>query len=957
MIFITLFLALGGSLLAQPETLTLSSGSAIPGSTVSLDLSLISPAGSEPAGLQWTFLFSPTAISNVSVAAGAAAVAAGKSLSCTLGSGTYTCVLWGLNSAIVHNGVVATATFTTTPALTITTTVVGNVVAATLGGVADAVNGSSATISAASAAPVLLASAACSPNSINAPGTASCTVTLNGAAPAAGAVVVLSSNSPSVSVPATATVASGARTAGFTATAVSINSNQNVTVTASLNGSVASAGLSLVAPGALGVSTLACNPNALASGATAACIAVLTSPALSATTVTLTTSGPVSAPASVVIPVNSSLGSFTISAGPVASTQSATLNATYGSSTQSVSLSVSPSAPSSPGGLAGQWNMDDGTGTSASDSSGNGNTASFVNNPLWVAGQSGTAIQLDGSSYLRVPSSPSLSIAGSGISFGATYRHTIAADGFLLGKCITDYSYALEVDRGAQQFVAYLKTAGALNVMRFPASVPSGFQRYNNTWVQVYVTYDGTTIRGYINGLLAGSVAATGAVASNSDSFAIGARGGDGSWTKFAGVIDDASVYNRALTEVEVQSLYASHGGPTPRPQIGSFSASPSTVTPGSAATLAWSTTNAATVTIDQGVGAKPVNGSVSVTQSSTTTYTLTATNSYGSTTATATVTVNSAPVIGLTGISCDPATVAAGGTVQCTVSVSAVPGSDVNVQLTSTGPITVPPSVFIAGSTMGAFTVAVGQFSSNQTATVTATLGGVTKTATLSLTGPSANRLPGLVGYWNLDDGSGANVADISGFGNIGTLVNVPVWTTGIANSGALQFSGNSYVSVPSSPALSINGTQISFGAWYFHTPSADGFLMGKTVSDYTYSLSVDKGAQQFVAYLKTGGLLNILRFPASTPGALGGYLNSWVHVFITYDGSTIRAYSNGVLASSRPASGGVNSNHDAFAIGARGGDGSWTRFNGRIDDVRVYNRALPSSDVQLLYSQPGQN
>jgi hypothetical protein len=252
---------------------------------------------------------------------------------------------------------------------------------------------------------------------------------------------------------------------------------------------------------------------------------------------------------------------------------------------------------------------------------------------------------------------------------------------------------------------------------------------------------------------------------------------------------------------------------------------------------------------------------------------------------------------------------------------------------------------------------VTAGQFTTNQTATITASYAGISKSATITLANPTNTRLPGLVGYWNLNDGSGASAADSSGLGNTGTLVNVPIWTTGIATSGALQMNGTSYVSVPSSPSLSINGSQISFGAWYYHTNTADGFLMGKTVSNYTYSLAVDKSAQQYVAYLNTGGKLSIVRFPASAPGALSKYLNSWVQVLVTYDGTTIRAYVNGALAASQPASGNVVSNSDGFAIGARGGDGSWTRFNGRIDDARVYNRALSASEVQLLYSQPGQN
>ncbi len=86
--------------------------------------------------------------------------------------------------------------------------------------------------------------------------------------------------------------------------------------------------------------------------------------------------------------------------------------------------------------------------------------------------------------------------------------------------------------------------------------------------------------------------------------------------------------------------------GPPPPPQIDTFSATPSTVTPPQSATLSWSTESATSVTIDNGVGTEPVNGSVSVAPSVTTIYTLTATGAGGTATKQVTVTVTPAPTI-----------------------------------------------------------------------------------------------------------------------------------------------------------------------------------------------------------------------------------------------------------------------------------------------------------------------
>src|SRR5689334_3064985 len=92
-------------------SLALSSASIAPGGTATLNLSLTSTTGSSPAGTQWTFAYSPATLTLVSTQAGPAAAAAGKSISCTAGAGTYQCLVWGLNSTTIPNGVIATATF------------------------------------------------------------------------------------------------------------------------------------------------------------------------------------------------------------------------------------------------------------------------------------------------------------------------------------------------------------------------------------------------------------------------------------------------------------------------------------------------------------------------------------------------------------------------------------------------------------------------------------------------------------------------------------------------------------------------------------------------------------------------------------------------------------------------------------------------------------------------------
>ena len=65
-----------------------------------------------------------------------------------------------------------------------------------------------------------------------------------------------------------------------------------------------------------------------------------------------------------------------------------------------------------------------------------------------------------------------------------------------------------------------------------------------------------------------------------------------------------------------------------------------------------------------------------------------------------------------------------------------------------------------------------------------------------------------------------------------------------------------------------------------------------------------------------------------------------SWTHLALTYDGSRCGLYVNGALAASQPVSGAIQSSSNPLWIGGNSPYGEY--FNGLIDDVRVYNRAL---------------
>ena len=79
---------------------------------------------------------------------------------------------------------------------------------------------------------------------------------------------------------------------------------------------------------------------------------------------------------------------------------------------------------------------------------------------------------------------------------------------------------------------------------------------------------------------------------------------------------------------------------------------------------------------------------------------------------------------------------------------------------------------------------------------------------------------------------------------------------------------------------------------------------------------------------------------------------LNAWSHLAATYDGATLRLFVNGAQVGSRAVTGALLTSTGALRIG---GNSIWGEFfQGRIDEVRIYNRALTAAEIQADMSRP---
>ena len=683
-------------------------------------------------------------------------------------------------------------------------------------------------------------------------------------------------------------------------------------------------------------------------------------------------------------------------------------------------------------GPVAAYNFDESSGLTVIDATGNGHTGTISGAARTAAGRYGAALSFDGiNDWVTIADAPLLDLATQ-LTLEA-WVHPTSNTGVrdvLIKEGANVDVYNLYHRNGFGRPEGNVFVGGANRTAE-------GTSLALNTWTHLATTYDGATLRLFVNGTLAASATVSGAISTSSGALRIG---GNSLWGEFyQGMIDDVRIYARALSAVEiaVDRDTPVSSGPVNHAPVASIVANPpggaiplvvnldgggsSDPDPGDTLTYAWdldndglfddSTSPVAQVTYTSS-GAKLVRLQVTDNHGAT---------SVASQTIAATNPNNAAPVpaidspsiavlwsvggaISFAGHATDPedgtipaaglswridlhdstgarllqtftgvaggsfvapqatypahlqitltATDSDGGTASTFVeinprtSVLTFATTPVNLQLSVNGAAVTAPAVITA--IVGSDTQVTAPSPQNSAGTnyffsswsdggaaahtIVVPANGTTYTAAFVAS-------TGLVAAYNFDETSGSTVLDFSGAGNNGTLVGGR--TSSGRFGGALNLTANGQmVTVPDAGSLDLT-TGMTLEAWIYPTSNSGvrDVVIKEGAGVDVYNLYHRNGFGRPEGNVFVSGANRVAEGTALP-------INTWTHLATTYDGTTLRLFVNGALVSSTLMSGPIATSSGALRIGGNSLWGEW--FRGRIDEVRIYNRALSATEIQ---------
>jgi glucose/arabinose dehydrogenase/PKD repeat protein len=602
-----------------------------------------------------------------------------------------------------------------------------------------------------------------------------------------------------------------------------------------------------------------------------------------------------------------------------------------------------------PPGLVLAYGFEETSGTLATDASPAKNNGTVNGATGTASGRFGRALSFDGvNDRVDVPDAASLDLT-SGMTLEAWVRPTANSgwrSALIKERGTTSMVYALYSSSGTNPIVENF--TNAVNGATGPSPLAL------NTWTHLASTYDGTTMRLFVNGAQVASKAVTGAMPNTANLLRIGGNVVWGDY--FSGLIDEVRVYNRALSVLEIGTdMNAAVGSGTP-PDSTPPSPPANLKATGSLGkvTLGWdasldnigvsgyevyrSTTAGFTPAAANRIATPTATSYVDTTAPGTYYYRVKATDAAGnlspaSAEASGTATADTAPTVSLTA--------PAAGTVSGTVTLKATANDDVGV---SGVQFLVDGNPFGAEDTSAPYEIqwpstSVANGPHPLSARARDTASNTTTSSEVTVTVNNAPVSNGLVLAYGFEETSGTLATDASPAKNNGTVSGATNTASGRFGR-ALSFDGvNDRVDVPDAASLDLT-SGMTLEAWVRPT----------TNSGWRSALIKERGTTSMVYALYSSSGTNpiVENFTKAVNGATGPSplaLNTWTHLASTYDGTTMRLFVNGAQAASKAVTGAMPNTANPLRIGGNVVWGDY--FSGLIDEVRVYNRALSVLEI----------
>ncbi len=578
-------------------------------------------------------------------------------------------------------------------------------------------------------------------------------------------------------------------------------------------------------------------------------------------------------------------------------------------------------------GIQMSLSMDEGSGTTIYDNSGNGNNGALINGPTWVDGKFGKALSFDYvDDYISIPdtsslrASPLITIELWNYVNPFTGYQSIALSklNMLRGEFLSSY-----------QMGYYRPGMGSdIKLLARLGEGPAGFSHLEptkiitpNNWYHIIITYDQSVARIYINAVLESSINSSLPLVYDSKPVYIGrGRNANDEANFFNGLIDEVRIYNRTLSYSEISDLYNNYGHTT-------------TNYPGRVLVRKYASPEPSVI-----VGTEHSKG-LSNSGGGTWLYSRNITiNNTGA------VLTDYQILLNLTGTAFPSRANASGADLRFEQG-----GAELSYWIEKWDYANASALVWVNVTSVSVGESLVRMWYGNEKA---AGVSEVNSTFIRAIYG-NVLSLP-------MDEGSGTTAYDTSGKGNNGALINGLGWVNG--NFGkALSFDGNNdYVDVPDSASMDITGN-ITIEAWAkpnklgihqalvdkHNYPSNYGYGIGMWLNNNN-KVEVEVGN----GYSGTGTSTSLTTLEEG----------KWYHIVFAADTVKGRIYLNGI---DEPPQDQAIKVYQNAPVGVYIGKAHSTfryiqpvvpnTFNGTIDEVRIYNRALSADEISDLYHNHG--